>query len=133
MTTYGQTIILDNGRSGGDVTVSGCTTLTDATMKAVDIAIRDGWYPPRWHQFWRPKCPDHVRKEYERQTVKGPRSCPHCGADGMSICASHCPQRTTRTRAQNAPVCHDGLHHHCARIPHCLKGECIGRVAEGGR
>lgn len=64
---YGQTIVVDNGRFSGTISVGNYDTLEEATRVAVCLAIADGWYPRRWYQFWRPKCPDHVRAEYEFQ------------------------------------------------------------------
>jgi hypothetical protein len=47
--------------------------------------------------------------------------CPACGAGIMQICSLDCPNQ--KNRHQNAPVCHDSLHHHCVLMPFC-EGEC---------
>jgi len=64
MTTYGQTIQMRDGT----LTVDGCETRNAATEAAVGMAIRDGWKPRRWWEFWHPPCPAHVRAEFKRQT-----------------------------------------------------------------
>lgn len=64
MTLYGQRI---NGPCEQSLWVEGCETREQAIESAVGMAIRSGWHPPRWWQFWLPKWPKHCREEYERQ------------------------------------------------------------------
>jgi len=59
-------------------------------------------------------------KEYDDAPSRRSYDCPGCGASIMSICPRDCPNRLNRH--QNAPVCHDSLHHHCPLMPFCIVG-----------
>jgi len=65
MTLYEQTIFGPNGSVG----VSNCKTRGDAVRAAVRMAIKSGWTPPQWWQFWLPRWPKDCAEEYQRQTA----------------------------------------------------------------
>lgn len=46
---YGQGIAWE----GGSVSVAGCKTRREARKIALRMAIKSGWRPPRWWEFWR--------------------------------------------------------------------------------
>jgi hypothetical protein len=52
--TYGYEIVWRNLRGDRQsCEVSGCRSVAAAKLKAVRLALRLGWTPPRWWQFWR--------------------------------------------------------------------------------
>lgn len=64
-------IIYSQKISGPDgyVMVDGCATRNAAVHKAVDMAIKSGWHPPRWWEFWLPQWSDDCVIEYRRRNV----------------------------------------------------------------
>jgi len=62
---YGQAINL--GKKGM-LEVNNRPTPDKALADAVEWAMSLGWEPRiRWWEFWKPRCPEHVRDEYEYQ------------------------------------------------------------------
>jgi hypothetical protein len=53
MTTYGYSIEWTTWNGRQRVTVTECSTPQEAYRETLDLAIRSGWTPPRWWQFWR--------------------------------------------------------------------------------
>lgn len=62
-----------------------------------------------------------------RKYSKPRQDCEECGAGVMELCREGCSQWQKRMRGTNAPHCEDGLHHHCALLPHCRRGECVNK------
>lgn len=49
--------------------VGDCDTREEAIRECVEFALRDGWKPRKWWQFWR-RDVDPMPKDYKRKETK---------------------------------------------------------------
>lgn len=68
MTRYGYTIEWTTLEGRQAVTVTDCSTAMEAFEETYRLALKSGWRPPRWWQFWRwgdmtPEPPIYLEKE----------------------------------------------------------------------
>ena len=53
MTEYGQKIVWHNFRGDEFIAHSSGTDKAEVKTNVLKVAIRMGWTPPKWWQFWR--------------------------------------------------------------------------------